>query len=178
MRVTYYCQKGIAKDTHSTLWVTLIAGKNKSQRKWPGASLLTWTNFDPSTYKQIHSYSMGWNYLSIPKLQRCNRWSSGMDKKFSPTLCWTCDYLSMLGLKLTHVSKMGPWSVLMYIWRNLPAPLTLGSVNKEMKLLRNWRLSAFHARCLTKCVFLTANMFFYIRNKTLIFIFCMRHLDG
>ena len=51
---------------------------------------------------------MGWNYLSIPKLQRCNRWSLGMDKWFHPTLYWACDYLSMLGLKLNHVSKSGP----------------------------------------------------------------------
>ena len=48
---------------------------------------------------------MGWNYISIPKLQRCNRWSLGMDKYFHSTLYWACDYLSMLGLKLNHVSK-------------------------------------------------------------------------
>ena len=51
---------------------------------------------------------MGWNYLSIPKLQRCNRWSLAMDKSFRPTLYWACDYLSMLGFKLNHVSKRGP----------------------------------------------------------------------
>ena len=45
---------------------------------------------------------MGWNYLSIPKLQRCNRWSLEMD-----TLYNGCNYLSMLGLKLIHVSKRG-----------------------------------------------------------------------
>ena len=50
---------------------------------------------------------LGWNYLSIPKLQRCNRWSLRMDKKFHLTLCWACNYLSMLGLKLTHVSERG-----------------------------------------------------------------------
>ena len=50
---------------------------------------------------------MGWNYLSIPKLQRCSRWSLGMDKLFHPTLYWVCDYLSMLGLRLNHVSKSG-----------------------------------------------------------------------
>ena len=27
---------------------------------------------------------MGWNYLSTPKLQLCNRWSLGMDKLISP----------------------------------------------------------------------------------------------
>ena len=51
---------------------------------------------------------MGWNYVSIPKLQRCNRWRLGMDKYFHLTFYQTCDYLSMLGLKLNHVSKRGP----------------------------------------------------------------------
>ena len=50
---------------------------------------------------------MGSNYLSIPKLQQCNRWRLGMDKLFHRTLYWACDYLSMLGLKLNHVSKIG-----------------------------------------------------------------------
>ena len=37
--------------------------------------------------KNNHIYGrVGWNYLSIPKLQRCNRWSLGMDKLFHPTL--------------------------------------------------------------------------------------------
>ena len=53
---------------------------------------------------------MGWNYLSIPKLQHCNRWGLGMDKLFHRTLYDGCNYLSMLGLKLIHVSKRGPWS--------------------------------------------------------------------
>ena len=46
--------------------------------------------------------------LLIPKLQRLCRWSLGMDKYFHPTHYWTCDYLSMLGLKLIHVSKGAP----------------------------------------------------------------------
>ena len=41
----------------------------------------------------------------------CNRWSLGMDKQFHPTLYWACGYLSMLGLKLNHVSKRGYSSV-------------------------------------------------------------------
>ena len=48
---------------------------------------------------------MGWNYLSIPKLQRLHRWSLGMDKQFHPTVYYVCSYL--LGLKLNHVSKRG-----------------------------------------------------------------------
>ena len=51
---------------------------------------------------------MEWSYSSIPKLQRCNRWSLGMNRSFPPTLYWTCDYLSMVGLKLYYVSKSGP----------------------------------------------------------------------
>ena len=51
---------------------------------------------------------MGWNYLSIPKLQWYNRWSLGMDALFNPTLYDSCNYFSMLGLKLIHVDKMGP----------------------------------------------------------------------
>ena len=39
--------------------------------------------------------TVGWNYLSIPKLQRCNYNE--------------CNYLPMLGLKLMHVSKRNPW---------------------------------------------------------------------
>ena len=54
---------------------------------------------------------MRWNYLSIPKLQRLHRWSLGMDKYFHPILYNGCDYISMLGLKLNHVSKRG------HIWR-------------------------------------------------------------
>ena len=32
-----------------------------------------------------------------------------MDEQFHPTLYQAGDYLSMLRLKLNHVSKMGPW---------------------------------------------------------------------
>ena len=43
--------------------------------------LLTWFNFNPSMDKLLRAMkSVGWNYLSIPKLQRLHRWSLGMDK--------------------------------------------------------------------------------------------------
>ena len=51
---------------------------------------------------------MEWNYLSIPKLQRYHRWGLGMDKWFHPTVYRAYDYLSMLGLKLSHVGKRTP----------------------------------------------------------------------
>ena len=51
---------------------------------------------------------MGWNYTSIPQFKRCNSWNLSMDKLFHPTLYMTCDYLSMLGLKLIHISKGYP----------------------------------------------------------------------
>ena len=59
-----------------------------------------------SSTKCIHS--VGWNYLSISKLQRYNGWSLGMDKEFHLTLYRVCDYLSMLRFKLNHVIKRGP----------------------------------------------------------------------
>ena len=52
--------------------------------------------------------SVGLNYLSIPKFQRCSRWSLRMDNYFNPTLYNGCHYLSMRGLQLNHVSKRGP----------------------------------------------------------------------
>ena len=67
--------------------------------------LLTWININPSMDKYSHAQkSVGWNYLSIPKLQRLHRWSLGMDKWFHRTLYNGCNNLSMLGLKLIHVS--------------------------------------------------------------------------
>ena len=47
----------------------------------------------------------GLKLLSI--FRRLFRWSLRMDKKFHPTLYNGCNYLSMLGLKLTHASKIG-----------------------------------------------------------------------
>ena len=40
-------------------------------------------HFNLTIYKWLHpSYSVAWNYLSIPKLplKQCNGWSFGMDK--------------------------------------------------------------------------------------------------
>ena len=46
-----------------------------------GPLLLTWINFNHSMDKQLHTLkSVGWNYLSIPKLQRLQQLSLGMDK--------------------------------------------------------------------------------------------------
>ena len=46
---------------------------------------LTWFNFNPIMDRLSHAHkSVGWNYLSIPKLQRWNRCSLGMDKCFIP----------------------------------------------------------------------------------------------
>ena len=53
---------------------------------------------------------MGWNHLSIPKLQRFNRWRLGTEKYFHLALCDGCNYVSLRWLKLNHISKRGPWS--------------------------------------------------------------------
>ena len=66
-------------------------------------------NLNPSRDKWLHLlWSVGWNDLSIPELQRLYHWSLKMDKYFHPTLYWACDYLYMLGLELNHVSKRSP----------------------------------------------------------------------
>ena len=49
---------------------------------------------------------MGWNYLSIPKLQQLHRWSLGTDALFHLKLYWVCACVSMLGFKLIYVRKM------------------------------------------------------------------------
>ena len=51
---------------------------------------------------------MGWNYLSIPKLQRFHRWSLGIDKYFHSALYKVCNYISMLGLQFIYVYKRAP----------------------------------------------------------------------
>ena len=56
---------------------------------------------------------MGWNCLSIPKLQRFQRWSLKMENLFHPTFYCACYYLSMLGLKVNHASK-GPHVCVLY----------------------------------------------------------------
>ena len=50
---------------------------------------------------------MGWNYLSILKLQRYNRCSLITDKLFNTTLSWAFDYLFMMQLNLKSVSVQG-----------------------------------------------------------------------
>ena len=49
---------------------------------WPlGTILLTWINFNPSKDKWLHPLQI-WDEISYPflKIQRYNRWRSGMDK--------------------------------------------------------------------------------------------------
>ena len=58
-----------------------------------GPLLLKWLNFYPSIVITC-PVSVGWYYLSVPKLQRCNR------NRYNG-----CNYLSVLGLKLFHVNK-------------------------------------------------------------------------
>ena len=67
---------------------------------WPEAPLLKWINF-----KSSHPLSsVTWNYFSILKLQWCSHWIWWMDKWFHPTYYFACNYLSILWLKLMHIS--------------------------------------------------------------------------
>ena len=53
-----------------------------------------------------------WEEISYPSpnFNGATGTSLGMDKQSHSTLCWACDYLSILRLKLNHVSKRGPRS--------------------------------------------------------------------
>ena len=96
-------------------WCISITGFQMQNYLTPNQTLapllLTWFNFNPS-WK-----SVGWSYLFIPKLQRLHFWSLGLDKKFHSTLSNGCNYLSMLRVKLNHVSKRGPWWIYKVISR-------------------------------------------------------------
>ena len=77
--------------------------------EYQGPFLLTWIKISLSMdMLSSASKSMVWNYLSIPKLQRYNCWNLGMDRSLHPTIYNWCNYLSMMGLKLNHVSKWAP----------------------------------------------------------------------
>ena len=51
---------------------------------------------------------VGWNYLSIPWLQRLHHCSFGINKWLQPILYGGYNYLSLLGFKSNHVSKRRP----------------------------------------------------------------------
>ena len=92
--------EGCCRSLNALLWWAVLC---------QGPLLQTWINFNPSMDKESHAqWYVRWNYLSIPKLQRCNRWSLGMDKWFNLTLYNGCNYLSMLGSKLNHVTERNP----------------------------------------------------------------------
>ena len=78
-------------------WYTILYPLSVVFPQYP--LLLTWINFNPSMDMYSHPlWSVGWNYLSFHKLQRCTRWSLLIDKQFSTVphftrqvityLCW------------------------------------------------------------------------------------------
>ena len=67
-------------------------------------------------WKSNHMPSKVWDEITypFPNIKGCNHWSLGMDKLFHRTIYNGCIFLSMLGLKLTHVSERGPWASFKY----------------------------------------------------------------
>ena len=66
---------------------------------------LIWINFNRSKIS-INTHHLMWGEILIhSNISTAHLWSLGMDKWFHPKLYWTCDYLSMLGLELNHISK-------------------------------------------------------------------------
>ena len=64
-----------------------------------------------------HMSSKVWDKITYPFLNfnDCTRWGLGMDKQFHPAIYNRCNYLSMCGLKLYHVSERGPRTQLFII---------------------------------------------------------------
>ena len=116
---------GINQSISQTITqLSCIQLETPSSRLWNFWWIKTYTTFKLTPKKtpktplySIPSWRVIWNYLSIPKFQRLHRWSLGMDNKFHPTLYWPCDYLSMLGWKLIHVSKRASGNSFMLITR-------------------------------------------------------------
>ena len=52
--------------------------------------------------------SVGWNYLSVPKIQLLHHWCLWMHNEFHPSLNNEFNYLSILELSKDHVSKRDP----------------------------------------------------------------------
>ena len=62
-----------------------------------------------------HVHYKVWDEITYPFLnfngctvEVCNRWNLWMAKRFHLAFYWTCDYLSMLGFRLNHVSERVP----------------------------------------------------------------------
>ena len=76
--------------------------------------------------------------LTHSKLQRCNRWNLGMNKSFHPTLYCACDYLSMLVLKLIHVSTRYLNDTCTRITNNLSQKVLLALLFFSYRYTLNW----------------------------------------
>ena len=91
------------------------------------------------------------------KLQQLHHWSLGMDKWFDLTLYWAYDYLSILGLKLIHVSTRGIW--IKESTKTMDITTTKwNTINKQCLCLIAYALETVSVRCLSS--FLLDSAFF------------------
>ena len=68
---------------HDCSWLTpCLPSSNDATLTHLGSNLLTWINFNSYMDNYYHRplYGVTWNHVSIPKLQRCSRWSFGLNK--------------------------------------------------------------------------------------------------
>ena len=81
-----------------------------------------------------------------------------MDKKFLPTLHWACDYLSILILKSTHVSKRGPGTLntgpQAAIWIHVPQWMNPSSDSETGMFLGLYRTYTYQSQ---NCKFIEMN---------------------
>ena len=108
------------------LAIPVTRRRGKHRKTWSNVCRMMSENVACLALLYLHPVDLSdyMKYVSIPKLQWCNRWSLGMDKWFHRTLFWECDYLSLLGLQIIHVGKMGHrehWSQQRELQRSVPS---------------------------------------------------------
>ena len=87
-----------------------------------------------------------WDEITYPFLNfnGCNHRSLGMDKLFHLTLYQACNYLSMHGLKLNHVSKRGPRCIVYGMYCRCVLAILFQCFETQAINICYWLLTALH----------------------------------
>ena len=115
---------------------------------------------------------MRWNYLSVPKLQRCICWSLGTDNWFHPTLYRGMWLLIYAGIELVHKCKRGPRCVSFSAPETNTCPMTISLyLNSDWKpILLRWDL-----RYGENCTYITLLISDVLRSPITKDIVCLFH---
>ena len=106
-----YFNKAVV-NKYPTLWILKV--RFSTAKMWKNVLPINKQDMSKAWMNNhVAQESVGWNYLSISKLQWLHHWSLGKEKKFHLTLYDGCNYIFILWLKLIHASKRGSWIQIM-----------------------------------------------------------------